>query len=120
VDRTIPVVGRNEPCPCGSGRKYKQCCLDKDETKARQTRAKTAEKEAKAAEKAARAAEKAGKGAEKAGKGADKKGASGPASDKTAPPRPTKPQTHQPWKKAATNTHAFQRMTTPRKVGGGG
>ena len=20
-------VGRNEPCPCGSGRKYKQCCL---------------------------------------------------------------------------------------------
>jgi hypothetical protein len=20
------VVGRNEPCPCGSGRKYKQCC----------------------------------------------------------------------------------------------
>ena len=19
-------VGRNEPCPCGSGRKYKQCC----------------------------------------------------------------------------------------------
>lgn len=22
-------VGRNEPCPCGSGRKYKQCCLGK-------------------------------------------------------------------------------------------
>ena len=20
-------VGRNAPCPCGSGRKYKQCCL---------------------------------------------------------------------------------------------
>ena len=20
------VVGRNEPCPCGSGRKYKNCC----------------------------------------------------------------------------------------------
>lgn len=19
-------IGRNEPCPCGSGRKYKQCC----------------------------------------------------------------------------------------------
>jgi len=19
-------VGRNEPCPCGSGKKYKQCC----------------------------------------------------------------------------------------------
>lgn len=22
-----PSVGRNEPCPCGSGRKHKQCCL---------------------------------------------------------------------------------------------
>lgn len=22
---SMPVVGRNEPCPCGSGRKYKQC-----------------------------------------------------------------------------------------------
>ncbi|MDE5777170.1 MAG: SEC-C domain-containing protein, partial [Lachnospiraceae bacterium] len=19
-------IGRNDPCPCGSGRKYKQCC----------------------------------------------------------------------------------------------
>jgi tetratricopeptide (TPR) repeat protein len=24
-------VGRNAPCPCGSGKKYKQCCLPKDE-----------------------------------------------------------------------------------------
>ncbi len=23
-------VGRNDPCPCGSGKKYKHCCLDKD------------------------------------------------------------------------------------------
>jgi len=22
-------VGRNDPCPCGSGRKFKKCCLDK-------------------------------------------------------------------------------------------
>src|SRR5438034_5220452 len=22
-------TGRNDPCPCGSGRKYKKCCLDK-------------------------------------------------------------------------------------------
>ena len=26
VIRTGPKVGRNDPCPCGSGRKYKQCC----------------------------------------------------------------------------------------------
>lgn len=23
-------VGRNDPCPCGSGKKYKQCCMSKD------------------------------------------------------------------------------------------
>lgn len=23
-------IGRNEPCPCGSGKKYKKCCLGKD------------------------------------------------------------------------------------------
>ncbi len=23
----IPAIGRNDPCPCGSGRKYKKCCL---------------------------------------------------------------------------------------------
>ena len=26
VRRTVPKVGRNDPCPCGSGKKYKQCC----------------------------------------------------------------------------------------------
>ncbi len=25
--RSAPKVGRNDPCPCGSGRKYKKCCL---------------------------------------------------------------------------------------------
>lgn len=25
--RDEPKVGRNEPCPCGSGKKYKKCCL---------------------------------------------------------------------------------------------
>ncbi len=23
-------IGRNDPCPCGSGKKYKMCCYDKD------------------------------------------------------------------------------------------
>ena len=26
VRRALPKVGRNEPCPCGSGKKYKNCC----------------------------------------------------------------------------------------------
>ncbi len=25
IRRDVPKVGRNEPCPCGSGKKYKQC-----------------------------------------------------------------------------------------------
>jgi len=24
--RTLPKIGRNDPCPCGSGKKFKQCC----------------------------------------------------------------------------------------------
>jgi len=28
---TLNKVGRNELCPCGSGKKYKKCCLDKEE-----------------------------------------------------------------------------------------
>jgi tetratricopeptide (TPR) repeat protein len=27
-------TGRNDPCPCGSGNKYKRCCLEKDEAAA--------------------------------------------------------------------------------------
>jgi SEC-C motif-containing protein len=26
VVRSVPKTGRNEPCPCGSGKKYKHCC----------------------------------------------------------------------------------------------
>ncbi len=29
--KAAPQVGRNEPCPCGSGKKYKQCCWTKDQ-----------------------------------------------------------------------------------------
>jgi len=28
---TVKKVGRNDPCPCGSGKKYKRCCLEKDQ-----------------------------------------------------------------------------------------
>ena len=30
VRRNAPKIGRNAPCPCGSGKKYKKCCMDKD------------------------------------------------------------------------------------------
>lgn len=28
IERSIPKVGRNDPCPCGSGKKFKKCCLN--------------------------------------------------------------------------------------------
>ena len=30
IRRDQPKVGRNDPCPCGSGKKFKQCCGEKD------------------------------------------------------------------------------------------
>ena len=36
-------VGRNDPCPCGRGKKYKKCCLAKDEAAARQNYAQISE-----------------------------------------------------------------------------
>jgi preprotein translocase subunit SecA len=26
IHNRLPKVGRNDPCPCGSGKKYKKCC----------------------------------------------------------------------------------------------
>jgi SWIM/SEC-C metal-binding protein len=26
-----PKVGRNDPCPCGSGKKFKKCCMNKQQ-----------------------------------------------------------------------------------------
>lgn len=92
---TSPRPGRNEPCHCGSGRKYKQCCLSKDDATATKARAKAAKAAEKEAEQEA-------------------------AADTTpaAPTRAPKPQTHQPWK-AGTSRGFVQRARTPRKVGGG-
>lgn len=100
-------LGRNEPCHCGSGRKYKQCCLDKDEatTRAAAAEATTPAASAKATTPAA--------GAEATAE------APAPAAEAPGRTKAPKHQTHQPWKKSAANTHGFHRMSTPRKVGGG-
>lgn len=29
TEESSPKIGRNDPCPCGSGKKYKKCCLGK-------------------------------------------------------------------------------------------
>jgi len=31
VRRPVPKIGRNAPCHCGSGKKYKKCCYEKDQ-----------------------------------------------------------------------------------------
>jgi hypothetical protein len=51
-------TGRNDPCPCGSGKKYKKCCLSNDEQAARAAYA------AASAAAAAAAADEAGEGGE--------------------------------------------------------
>ena len=32
LNKKSTKVGRNDPCPCGSGKKYKKCCIDKKES----------------------------------------------------------------------------------------
>lgn len=31
LDSIFPAPGRNDPCHCGSGKKYKKCCSSKDQ-----------------------------------------------------------------------------------------
>jgi septal ring-binding cell division protein DamX len=89
-----PRPGRNEPCHCGSGRKYKQCHLDKDEKAASAARAKAAAAAEAPAEPATEAETAAAK-----------------------PKRAPKPESNQPWR-ATTNRGYIPRARTPRKVGG--
>jgi len=94
---TSKPLGRNEPCHCQSGKKYKQCCLEKDEAAAR-----VAREEARAAAQAAAA------------------DAPPPADDA----KPKGNRGHVPHGKEAArspmNTRGFQKTSgAPRKVGGG-
>lgn len=92
---TVPAQarpGRNEPCYCGSGKKYKHCCLAKDEAAASAARAAAAASQLEVE----------------------------PSAEDTAaaPKRTPKPQaTHQPWK-GTTSRGFVQRSRTPRKAGG--
>lgn len=100
MDKSIPpkkTLGRNDPCHCGSGKKYKQCHLDADETAAREARAAAAAE----AEKNAPAPEPAKEG--------DKPGAK--SHDKTS---------FHDQRRSGPNTKGFQRASAVRKVGVGG
>ena len=72
-------VGRNDPCHCGSGQKYKKCCLAKDEAqRSAELAAQAAERKAVADREAAEAAEKDKADGETAGQ-SPKPRAQGPA-----------------------------------------
>jgi hypothetical protein len=86
-------LGRNDPCHCGSGKKYKVCCLAKDEAKERTARAKAAEKAAKEPVPAEAA-----------------------AATQAARKEQRREASQQPWKGGA-NTRGFQRVNSFRKVG---
>jgi hypothetical protein len=80
--------GRNEPCVCGSGRKYKQCCLERDQASASAERARAATDAA----------------------------AQAPETGAPAVTRGPKHQTAQPWKQT-TSRGFIPRVRAPRKVG---
>jgi hypothetical protein len=82
--------GRNAPCHCGSGKKYKHCCLAKDEEAERASRAQ----QVSAAQPPM------------------------PPEDETSPRTTPPPRaTVQPWKHAAQRGTGPRRITTPRKAG---
>ena len=87
--KTTARPGRNEPCHCGSGRKYKLCSLEKYNA------ALTAANAQAAADAAAQPAD----------------------ADREVPKRTTIHQTEQPWK-ASTSRVFVPRPRGPRKVGG--
>ncbi len=92
------LPGRNDPCYCGSGKKYKKCCEEKD---ASATHA-TLEKQWTEAEKAA-------------AKVAEDEKTSSPEQSSA----PTKP-THQPHvSEHRRNTMTVPKYNMPRKTGGG-
>jgi len=89
AEPTRRELGRNDPCHCGSGKKYKQCHLVKDEEAERAARAKAA---------------------------GDTPAESAPEAQKP-PAAPAKPKTRQPWK-GQQNTRGFGKLNIPRRSGG--
>ena len=86
--------GRNERCPCGSGKKYKQCCLAKDAAADREARAEAATAASVPAAEA------------------------GPVeSNMSRRPTGRRKGTHQPWKRGQQQARSFQKRSGPRKRG---
>ena len=101
----MPDIGRNDPCPCGSGKKYKKCCADKDQAKQHAEMEKQWNKSVKDFEKQKKAEE-----------------AKGEATDEKNPGQTAKPTSH-PTSSTHTQRHNIPvapKFNMPRKAGGGG
>jgi hypothetical protein len=90
------TIGRNDACHCGSGKKYKKCHLDKDESTDRKEREKAALNMAKVMAENAAAEEKA------AGK------------NPTAPTK--KPPTQEGWMKRVASKAGFFKGASQRRA----
>ena len=94
----MATIGRNDPCPCGSGKKYKKCCEAKEQ----------------AAEFAA--LEKRHAQALKAAESAKKTEAAKPGGP---PANPAKPAGPRGLPEHRRNVFAAPKFNMPRKTGGG-
>jgi len=89
AETPVQRPGRNEPCHCGSGKKYKHCCLVKDEEADRVAREHEASNTPPP-----------------------------PPGEEHLQRTPPPPRTQgQPWKRAAGRSPGARRITTPRKAG---
>ena len=95
TDTPISTLGRNDPCHCGSGKKYKKCHTDQDEAKKRAVTEKQWQESAKTTTKSE----------EKADEGNNT------------------PSKHTPMNPQVSghkrNTLAIPKFNTPRRTGGG-
>lgn len=100
----MPDIGRNDPCHCGSGKKYKKCCEAKDQTKESAQLNKEWQKAEKEFEKEKKDAEK--------------------NQEESGSSVASIPSGHKPQAGAAPHVQKHTTMTTPkfnmpRKTGGG-
>ena len=107
ADTSLPaqLPGRNDPCHCGSGKKYKKCCEAKDEAKRHTVLEKNWEKSEKDFEKLK--------------KEAQEKAAAAGATPANAPVPHSKPGAETPQAKKRSFLPSFK-FSMPRKTGGGG
>lgn len=115
---TILKTGRNDPCPCGSGKKYKKCCMEKDEEAERLALLEL--QKAKAAEETAAAeADDAGEGNEGEGKTEAHPGSAEPPPLRTRLRQPVKNDKGAPSRAMRMRSKDFaKRWTTQKRAEG--